>query len=53
VAEVTSSFDIASPVCYLRSADIPCPTPVVFELLALFQVVKTDRKQKLAVGGAI
>jgi hypothetical protein len=51
-AQVTGKFDRLTTVCYWLSADISRPAATVLELIALSEVVKTDRKRKPPLGGA-
>jgi hypothetical protein len=44
-------MDILIPVCYSYSFDIPRPAIIVFELLAILQLAKTNRKRKSVKAG--
>jgi hypothetical protein len=52
VAKVIRPFERSTAVCYWCSVEISRRTLAVFELLALSQFDKMDRKRKLAAGGA-
>jgi hypothetical protein len=51
LAEVTRPFDRPTPLCYWCSVDNSRPAATVLKLIALFYVVKTDRKRKPPLGG--
>jgi hypothetical protein len=52
LAEVTGSIDRPTPVCYWWSEDISRPAGIVLELIAMFVVLKTDRKRKPPLGSS-
>jgi hypothetical protein len=52
LAEVTGVLDRPTTIYYWCSVDVSRPAATVRELLALFEMAKTDRKRKSPLGGA-